>query len=49
MLVRDFDGCWFTEVDAGAGGHDGDVVEEFVDGDGVGDSVEGDDDAAEGF
>lgn len=50
MLVGDFNGGGFAEVDAGAGGaHDGDVVKEGVDFDGVADSVERGDDAAEGF
>ena len=50
MLVGDFNGGGFAEVDAGAGGaHDGNVVEEGVDFDGVVGGVEGHDDAAEGF
>ncbi len=48
MLVGDLDGGGFAEVDAGAGGaHDGDVVEEGADCDGIVGGVEGGDDAAE--
>lgn len=49
VLVRGFQRRGLAEVDAGAGGHDGAVVEEPADGDGVVGGVEGDDDAAEGF
>lgn len=49
VLVRGFQRCGLAEVDAGAGGHDGAVVEELADSDGVVGGVEGDDDAAEGF
>lgn len=49
VLVGDLDGSGFAEIDAGAGGHDGGVGEDAVDCEGVGDGVEGADDAAEGF
>lgn len=49
-LVLVEDGCWFAEVDFGAGGLGAQViaVEHFADGDGVVCGVEGADDAAEG-
>ncbi len=50
MLVSDFDGGGFPEVDAGARGtHDGDVVEEIANPDGIVDGVEGGDDSAKRF
>lgn len=47
VLVGHLDRCGLTEVDAGPGGHDGSVGKDAVDREGVGDGVEGADDAAE--
>ena len=49
VLVFWVDGGGLAEVDAGAGAHDGDVVEELADEDCGGGGVEGGDYAAEGF
>lgn len=49
MPVSHLYGSGLAEVDAGAGRHDRSVGEDAVDGEGVGDGVEGSDDSAKGF
>lgn len=49
MLICDFYRSRFAKIDAGAGSHDGNIVEEIMDCNGIGGGVEGSNDSAKGF